>query len=181
MTQAAGSFVHTDGSPKAYLALLPENSENDPSQKIKKEEARRKKDEVGTRIKEHTYKTGGSYKREKSIKNSFSFCSKCHASVLGKCTTSGASFSIQKHRSLCLQKQKCFIIRRLLLTQNLNINAHLKLLLPATVSWSAKLSPNACKCVPKHFIGTNNNIQYSAKVEYRPHVEAAPHSNLHYF
>lgn len=61
------------------------------------------------------------------------FCFKCHASVLGKCTTSDASFSIQKHGSFCLQKQKCFIIRSLLLTQNLNVNSYLKLLLPGTV------------------------------------------------
>lgn len=70
------------------------------------------------------------------------FCFKCHASVLGKCTTSDASFSIQKHGSFCLQKQKCFIIRSLLLTQNLNVNSYLKLLLPGTVllKWTPDFS-----------------------------------------
>lgn len=33
MTQAAVSFVHTDRSLEVYLVLLPENSENNPSQK----------------------------------------------------------------------------------------------------------------------------------------------------
>lgn len=113
-----------------------------PRKKIKKEEASRKKDEVGTWIKEHTYKTGGSYKREKKMYKRRDFCFKCHASVLGKCTTSDASFSIQKHGSFCLQKQKCFIIRSLLLTQNLNVNSYLKLLLPGTVllKWTPDFS-----------------------------------------
>lgn len=52
MTQAAVSTVHTEGSLEVYLALLPESSQNNASQKIKKKRSEWKK-EVGTWIKEH--------------------------------------------------------------------------------------------------------------------------------
>lgn len=54
MTQAAVSTVHTEGSLEVYLVLLPESSQNNASQKIKKKKRSEwKKEEVGTWIKEH--------------------------------------------------------------------------------------------------------------------------------
>lgn len=105
------------------MVLLPASSENNASQKIKKKEGSRKRKSWDTdQGALHTYKTGGSYKREAMYKRSFFFFAlKCHASVLVKCTTSDASFSIQKtqiilppeaqmfhnHRSFADSKPEC--------------------------------------------------------------------------
>lgn len=54
MTQAAVSTVNAEGSLEVYLVLLPENSQNNALQKIKKKKKRSewKEEEVGTWIKE---------------------------------------------------------------------------------------------------------------------------------
>lgn len=41
MTQAAVSTVHAEGSLEVYLVLLPESSQNNASQKIKKKKKKR--------------------------------------------------------------------------------------------------------------------------------------------
>lgn len=100
MTQAAVSTVHTEGSLEVYLVLLPECSQNNASQKIKKR-SEWKEEKVGTWIKERCTPTRleEATRKNEMYKRSF-VASKCHASVLEKCTTLDASFSIQPTQTI---------------------------------------------------------------------------------
>lgn len=95
-----------------------------------------KTEEVGRRIKERRTPTRPEEAtREKRYRIvCFFFSAKGHASVFRKVFLPPMHQSVyRKHGSFCLQKQKCFIIKGLLLTQNLNSNSYCKLLLPDIV------------------------------------------------
>lgn len=108
------------------------------------ERKKKKTEEAGTRIKERCTPTRPEEAaRERRCRREILFPLKCHTSVLGKCFYLPMHHSgFRKHGSFCLQKQKCFIIKGLLLTQNLNSNSYCKSLLPdiVFVTADAKIS-----------------------------------------
>lgn len=116
MTEAAVSAVYTEGSLEVHLVLLPESSENNALQKIIKEEVsgkkRQKKLGRGSRRAAHL-QDRRKMQEIRDMKHAYICFRKVSLPLMHHSV-------FRKHNSFCLQKQKCFIIKGLLLTQNLN-------------------------------------------------------------
>ncbi len=107
--------LNTEYSLEVNLMLLPSISESNAPQKIRTQENWRSWDEDQGAL--HTYKTGGSCERRDE--ESF-FLSEMPYICFRRVRLPLMHHSVfRKHRSFCLQKQKCFIIKGRLLTQNL--------------------------------------------------------------
>lgn len=110
------------------MLLLPGSSENNASRKIREEESRKRQKEPGrgsrsaAHLREEEAARERRCSRDPAPSETPHICFRKHHSVF------------RKHGSLCLQTHNSFIIKGLLLTQNLNSSSYCKLLLPDLVS-----------------------------------------------
>lgn len=120
--------ANPEGSKEDDAVLLPRSSENNASQKIIKEENRRSWDEDQGAL-AHLQDRRKPRERRDIEEKFFSLSEMPYICFRKVFLPPMHHWIFRKHGSFCLQKQKCFIIKGLSLTQNLNSISYCKVAL----------------------------------------------------